>query len=198
MTRLFAVLAACGLVGSCAANAAGIKFPTKYTHYLVSGSSAGEVYKSLARKGPVFNGMRAYASTAISHPKQTRLVVSDGKMCKVRNFSFNTSFVINLPQLKNPGALHGSDLRSWHTFYSFAKHHEEEHRSIWLSCWNALDAQATAQRANTCPELNRKIDTLIKSALSSCEKRHEALDRRDQVALRKQPFIRQSVAQLAN
>jgi predicted secreted Zn-dependent protease len=173
------------------------KFPTKYTYYLVAGKSAGEVFKSLSRRGPVFRGVRAYASTVVK-PRQSGQLVSDGKSCRVQNYSYNSNFVINLPQLKNPAVLSGSARSNWSKFQAFAKRHEEEHRSIWLSCWSGLSKQISAMRDKTCSGLKTKVDKAILSADKACEKRHNALDQRDQRALRRHPFIQQSLGEIAS
>jgi predicted secreted Zn-dependent protease len=170
------------------------KFPTKYTYYLVSGSSAGEVHRQLVKRGPSLHGTRAYASTAIMNPRESRVLDSDGKTCRVRSYSFNTSFVINLPKLKNPAALNVSERGNWQTFHAFAKRHEEEHRTIWSRCWNSLNAQAIGLRAPTCDGLHKKLDSLVKASFKACDARHQALDARDRSALKRQPFIRQAQA----
>jgi predicted secreted Zn-dependent protease len=170
------------------------KFPTQYTYYLVSGNSPSEVHKSLLLHGPRLRGIKAYASTALANPKLSGILVSNGKSCSYKNFSFNANFVINLPKLKSGNNLQGNARQNWRNFVSFAKRHEEEHRSIWMGCWRTLINQVAAVRESDCNKVERRVTALLKASANSCEAKHEVFDQREQVALRWLPFIRQSAS----
>jgi predicted secreted Zn-dependent protease len=166
------------------------KFPTKYTYYTVTGKSAVDVFKSLSRRGPTIKGVSAYATTT-ANTAQSGKLVQEGKSCRIRDYDFNADFVINLPKLRNEAALTGSSKSTWRQFSGFLKRHEEEHRAIWLGCGQRLKGQILALRKSSCSAVEKEASRLWNSMRTSCQKKHDALDRRDQKALIRHPFIKQ-------
>jgi predicted secreted Zn-dependent protease len=181
---VLSMFAAAGLAG------AKPKFPTKYTYYTVTGLNAIDVFKSLSRRGPTVRGILAYATT-LAQTRQTGQLIQKGKSCRLKNFSFQADFVINLPKLRDEAKLTGVSRQNWRAFSSFLRQHEEQHRAIWMQCGRELQQSATRVNFGDCQSAERAADKMFTAVQASCQKRHQALDTRDQRALRRHPFIRQ-------
>jgi predicted secreted Zn-dependent protease len=162
---------------------------TKYKFYPITGDTAGEIYSAMIKRGPDVNGVNAYASTTATSTQNGRLILQ-GKSCRVDGYNFNINFVINLPKLKNEGALTGQTAAKWGQFKSFLKAHEETHRSIWLDCARDLEAKVEALRRPDCKALDKQATNLWKKMRTSCDKKHAAWDAAEQKRLLKHPFVR--------
>ncbi len=169
------------------------KFPTKYTYYTISGTTAVDVFQSLSRRKPTLKGDGAYSTTTTAYSSQPGRPVTTGGQCRIEDFLFDADFVIKLPKLKTESALKGAAAGNWRKFSSFLKRHEEQHRSIWLGCGETLQRQVTSLRNRDCGEVEREARRLRDNMKKSCQKQHAALDFRDQKALMGHPFIRHAL-----
>lgn len=167
---------------------------TKYKYYPVTGDTAAEIYRAMIRRGPDVNGVNAYASTSATSSQSGRLI-AQGKSCRVDGYAFNIDFVINLPKLKNEGALNGTTAAKWSQFKSFLKTHEETHRSIWMGCAKSLEAQVKSLRTTDCKVLDKQAANLWKKMRGVCDKKHAAFDAAEQKKLLRHPFVRQVLTQ---
>ncbi len=161
---------------------------TKYTYYTISGNNAGAIYATMVNRGPRVGGVKAYAKTsAISTPSAQ---IIPGKTCKLKDYKMNFAFNINLPRLKNEGALTGNTKTQWRNFASFLKIHEETHRKIWLEYGAALEAKVWNIKAGSCDELAAKIIKLRDQMGRECSKKQDAFDAAEQKKLMRHPFVR--------
>jgi predicted secreted Zn-dependent protease len=160
---------------------------TQYTYYSISGASPGSIYSSLISRGPRVGGVKAYASTTAISSQAGQM--QPGKQCQIKNYKFKIDFTIKLPKLANEGTLKGATKREWRNFASFLKQHEETHRSIWLGCAQALEANVKALRAKTCHEVDARATALWDQMKANCAKKQVAFDAQQQRALLKQPFV---------
>lgn len=183
-TWSFAVAAAV-----CAASGTQAKpiHSTQYTYYGISGNTPAAIYSSLIRRGPNVEGVKAYASTTAVSSQAGQM--RQGKMCEIKNYRFKIDFTIKLPKLQDEAALTGSTRSEWRNFSRFLKTHEETHRSIWLSCASALEANVKTIRAPTCKEADARATQLWSQMKATCGKKQVAFDAQQQRALMRQPFV---------
>ena len=167
---------------------------TKYKYYPISGDSPVEIYSAMIKRGPDVNGVNAYASTSATSSQSGQLI-AQGKSCRVNDYEFRIDFTINLPKLKNEGALKGQLASKWGQFKGFLKSHEEQHRTIWLGCARDLEAKVMALRTSDCKTLDKKAAQMWKTMRKSCDKKHAAFDAAEQKRLMKHPFVRMVMGQ---
>lgn len=160
---------------------------TKYTYYSIAGNSPGAIYTSLIKRGPRVGGVKAYASTTAVSSQAGQM--HQGQFCEIKNYKFNIDFTIKLPKLQNEAALTGVTRSEWKNFSAFLKVHEETHRSIWLSCAAALEANIRAVRTPNCKAADAKATALWNKMKASCAKKQVAFDAQQQRALMRQPFV---------
>jgi predicted secreted Zn-dependent protease len=162
---------------------------TKYTHYLISGTSANSLHDSMLHGGPYVNGRKAYAATKVKLNPGAQFVSGEGQ-CRVRGLDFGMSFVIRLPRLNKKAKLDPAVLRRFNEFYAFTKKHEETHRSIWLRCAAAAEARINAVRDSTCQQAELKARQILYEVADDCNRRHVAFDAAEQKLLPRLSFIK--------
>jgi predicted secreted Zn-dependent protease len=176
----------------CAAQASAKPPTTKYVYYSIAGNSASEIYTAMVSRGPRVGGVKAYATTTAVSSQSGRLL--QGQTCKVEDYAVSIDFTIKLPKLKNEKALAGSAKGQWRSFSSFLKAHEEQHRAIWMGCRSEMHAKVAALRVKSCSDLNARTAQLWQQVSKACNKKHEALDSRDQAKLLRHPFVKTVMA----
>jgi predicted secreted Zn-dependent protease len=164
---------------------------TKYTYYLIGGESAASLHLSMIKRGPRVGGGRAYASASME-PNVTLKTRSTGSTCRIENFKVNMTFTIRLPQLKKSARLNTRVRKSFQEFYSFAKRHEETHRSIWRSCARETEAIAQKVKARTCSQAEADAFKIFYREAKRCHARQVAFDMADKKRLHRIPFIKQA------
>jgi predicted secreted Zn-dependent protease len=82
-------------------------------------------------------------------------------------------------------------LASFDRFYTFAKRHEEGHRSIWLACADEAEALAVEVTAKTCAEAEAKALNIVDEVAKRCDLKHAAFDAGEKSKLFNHPFIKQ-------
>jgi predicted secreted Zn-dependent protease len=184
-----AVMAATLIFFQCSAAAKPL---TNYVHYLIVGSSAAGLYKSMITNGPLVGGGKAYASTRMD-PKVTATTVATRDSCRVDKFQLDMTFTIKLPQLKDASALDASSRANFDRFYEFAKQHEEGHRSIWLVCAEEAEALAVKVTAKTCGEAEAAALSIVDEVAKRCDLKHAAFDAGEKAKLFNHPFIKQVI-----
>lgn len=167
---------------------------TKYKFYTITGDSPVEIYSAMIRRGPDVNGVNAYASTSATSSQSGQLI-AQGKSCRVNDYQFRIDFTINLPKLKNEGALNGALASKWGQFKGFLKAHEEQHKSIWLACARDLETKVRALRTSDCKTLDKKAAQMWKNMRTACDKKHAAFDAAEQKRLMRHPFVRMVMGQ---
>jgi predicted secreted Zn-dependent protease len=189
-SRLFKQTA-CGVAAVIAAMSAAVQakplHSTSYTYYGISGNSPASIYSSLLKRGPRVGGVKAYASTTAVSSQAGQM--QQGKLCEIKNYKFKIDFTIKLPKLQNEAALTGGTRSEWRNFSAFLKTHEETHRSIWLTCAAALEADVKAVRTSNCKQADAKATALWNKMKASCSKKQVAFDAQQQRALLRQPFV---------
>lgn len=169
---------------------------TKYVYYPISGETPAAIYATMVSHGPRVDGVKAYASTnAVS--AQSGLM-TQGDLCVLKYYKFKIDFTINLPRLKNESTLKRRTKTEWKKFSRFLKTHEETHRSIWLACGSALEAQVQRLKIKSCKELDTKTVKLWDQMRASCAKKQDAFDVAEQKRLPQQSFVRLVLSQIAH
>ncbi|MGH6874245.1 MAG: DUF922 domain-containing protein [Aestuariivirgaceae bacterium] len=184
-----AVMAATLIYLHCSAAAKPL---TNYVHYLIVGSSAEGLYKSMINNGPLVGGGKAYASTRMD-PKVTATTVATRDSCRIDKFQLDMTFTIRLPQLKDASVLDSSSRANFDRFYEFAKKHEEGHRSIWLACAAEAEALAVEVTAKTCSEAEAEALAIVDEVAKRCDLKHATFDTGEKAKLFNHPFIKQVV-----
>jgi predicted secreted Zn-dependent protease len=184
-----AVMAATLIYLQCSAAAKPL---TNYVHYLIVGSSAEGLYKSMISNGPLVGGGKAYASTRMD-PKVSATTVATRDSCRIDTFQLDMTFTIKLPQLKDASAVDSASRKNFDRFYEFARKHEEGHRSIWLACAEEAEALAVEVTAKTCSEAEAKALSIVDEVAKRCDLKHAAYDAVEKAKLFNHPFIKQVV-----
>jgi predicted secreted Zn-dependent protease len=176
----------------CLQGIASAKPLTNYVHYLIVGSSAEGLYRSMISNGPLVGGGKAYASTRMD-PKVSATTAETRDGCRVDTFELEMTFTIKLPQLKDASAVDKASRANFDRFYEFARKHEEGHRSIWLACAKEAEALAVQVRAKTCSEAEAKALTIVDEVAKRCDAKHAEFDAAEKSKLFNHPFIKQVV-----
>jgi predicted secreted Zn-dependent protease len=169
------------------------KSTTHYSFYQVKGKSAQEVYNAIMSRGPMVNGVKAYASTSATSSHEGKLL--PGQQCSVIDYRITIDFTILLPRLANEKALKSTTRKRWRSFSAFLKSHEEKHRAIWLECAQELEDQVRALRADNCEEIDREAARLWDQVHAQCNLRHDVFDSAEQKRLAVHPFVSQVTRQ---
>lgn len=180
-------IAAC-LALLCVAAAAKPLQSTKYRYYAISGSTPGEIYAAMVRRGPDVKGINAYASTVANISQSGRFV--QGKSCRVDGYRVKIDFVINLPRLSGEDTLAATTMAKWAQFKSFLKAHEETHRGIWLGCARNLEAMSSSLSGPSCATVDSRANQLFAKMRADCQKKQTAFDAAEQKRLPSQPFLK--------
>jgi predicted secreted Zn-dependent protease len=160
---------------------------TQYTYYGISGATPATIYSSLIKRGPRVGGVKAYASTTAVSSQAGQML--QGKTCQIKNYKFKIDFTINLPKLQNEANLDGGTRAGWRNFSNFLRTHEETHRSIWLGCAAALEANVKSLRVGSCKEADARTTALWNQMKATCGKKQVAFDAQQQRALMRHPFV---------
>ena len=168
---------------------------TKYNYYMINGNTIESLYQQMIRRGPHVGGGKAYASTKMD-PRVEAVTASNGQVCHIAKFNISMTFTINLPKLQSSTGLSPSVRQSFDNFYSFAKKHEEHHRTIWLGCAAEAEAQVKTISARSCSEAEAQGLQIVQKMARVCDARHMAFDLSEQKRLANHPFIRAVFAKI--
>jgi predicted secreted Zn-dependent protease len=100
----------------------------------------------------------------------------DGAMCQVKNVNLSIDFVMTLPKAKE-SAMSSGTLSAWRDFVSFARRHEQGHRSIYMQCAHNFLVKAQALAGPSCGALKATAERLLDAENRACGTRHAAYDR---------------------
>jgi predicted secreted Zn-dependent protease len=153
---------------------AGVSSTTVTRFYSVGGTSQASLAAKM-RSNP-FRGDRGGAVANI-RPKYSLSVTTkqDGGKCRVSNVNLKVTFVLTLPRARE-NAMSSGTRSAWRGFVSFARRHEQGHRSIYLQC--ARNFTVKAQRlTGSCAGLHAQARRLLDAETRACDKRHAAYDR---------------------
>jgi predicted secreted Zn-dependent protease len=153
---------------------AGVSSTTVTRYYSVGGTTTSSLASKM-RSNP-FRGDKGGAVANI-RPRYSLSVTTkqDGSTCRVSNVNLKVSFVLTLPRAKE-SAMSSGTRSAWRGFVSFARRHEQGHRSIYLQC--ARNFTVKAQRlTGACGSLHSKARRLLDAETRACDKRHAAYDR---------------------
>lgn len=163
---------------------------TKYVHYPVTGTSIGELYAAMLRRGPHVGRGRAFASVRMD-PKISSTTRATGGSCQIDSFTFDMTFTIQLPELVQPSSVEPLSRASFNEFYQFAKKHEETHRTIWITCAEKAEALVVKTEAKSCPAAETQSLKIVEGVARNCDARHTAFDIAEQVRLASHPFMKE-------
>jgi predicted secreted Zn-dependent protease len=161
---------------------------TNYSYFSISGKSPAAIYASLIKRGPRLNGAPTFATTTAVSTQTGQL--RQGRVCEVGNYSFTVNFIIKLPRLQSEAVLPAAVRSEWRSFSSLLKTNAATHRSIWLACAAALEAEIKAVRAPNCKQVDAKATALWNRMKASCSRKQLAFSGQQQRALLRHPFMR--------
>jgi predicted secreted Zn-dependent protease len=167
---------------------AGITSTTSNRYYNVSGTTQSSLARTM-RSNP-FRGDNGGAVANI-RPKYSLDVDAQkvGSTCKVTNVDLNIRFVLTLPRGKESAMTPGTR-SAWRSFVSFARRHEQQHRTIYLQCARNFVAKAQRLSGASCVALKAQAQRLLDAEDRACNKRHAAFDRSERRRLINQPLFR--------
>lgn len=168
------------------------KSATGYAFYTISGSTAGELLRQMAARGPSVEGLDAYAITQSTLSHTGNLVASGGR-CRLQGYRISLDFEITIPRASGLASMSPKVRAAWNTFAAFVKRHEETHRSIWMTCARSLEARIKSMTAGSCDVLDSKVNSALNSAVSACRRKHAAFDRSQRAPLKAQPLVRLAI-----
>lgn len=161
------------------------------TYFIVDGNTPAEIYRNILDKGPRVNGDRALASIATRATQDGDLDEKDGT-CRVAGYVIKLDVLIRRPRIANEQALSPEDRLLWQQFNDFITAHEDQHKSVWISCAADLDARITALRGPHCRDVMQQADALWEDMLASCDKLQRSFDEEQGLLLMQQPFMRRA------
>jgi predicted secreted Zn-dependent protease len=153
---------------------AGVTSTTATRFYSVGGTTQASLASKM-RSNP-FLGDRGGAVANI-HPNYSLSVTTkpEGGTCRVANVNLKINFVMTLPRAKESAMAAGT--RSvWRSFVSFARGHEQGHRSIYMQCAHNFSVKAQ-KLTGGCGGLQGQARRLLDAEIRACDKRHAAYDR---------------------
>jgi predicted secreted Zn-dependent protease len=168
---------------------AGVKTSTSLRYYVVSGTTT----ESLARVvsgNPLHgqSGQRSIASLEATFDLSL-MANAKGPVCNATDAIINAKFVMTLPQA-NEAAMTPITRKNWQNLLTFARRHEETHRSIYMSCFNAFVKRAKSLRSqNGCEALKASARRMFDVAMKQCEQQQAGLDAKDSPRLERLPLF---------
>lgn len=156
---------------------AEVRSSTQTRSYWVGGTTAPALV-SYMRSRP-FHGSNG-AAVANIRPSYNLSISTrpKGSTCSASvNLSMN--FVMTLPNAKQASGMSSGTRSHWNTFVSYARRHEETHRTIYMDCGRSFLLKAERMTAASCGALQGKIRSLLEAEKRACDKRQVAFDRAD-------------------
>jgi predicted secreted Zn-dependent protease len=150
--------------------------------------------RNLHLHGPTVQGAGAYATIQSAFSESGAVV--QGKGCRVPRYTIGLSFTITLPAAQDLPDASQRVRKAWRSFYSFVKRHEETHKSIWVGCAAAMQAQVRALRAPSCAILQQRAALIMARGQAQCRRKHDAFDRSERSRLKAQPLLQQALRSL--
>ncbi len=172
-----------------AARAAPVTVRTSYVHFpLRAGSEAG-LLAEMRRAGPLVGGRHAFARTRMRAAISSSMAGPAGR-CRMRKVSMRLRFSIMLPRPLHLRRMSAPARRRWAAFASRLKRHELHHCSIWLACVRKARRAMLKLAAPSCAALKRRAELTYHRIMDACGKRHDIFDRRERMAVLRDPFVR--------
>jgi predicted secreted Zn-dependent protease len=137
-----------------------------------------------------FRGDRGGAVANI-RPRYTLDVATKktGGSCRVSKVNLKIRFVLTLPRAKE-SAMSPRTRSLWRGFVTFARRHEQRHRSIYLQCARNFAAKAQRLSGSSCGSLKASARRMLNAEQRACDRRHAAFDRSERRRLGRQPLFR--------
>ena len=172
-----------------ASRAAPVTVRTSYAYFpLRAGSEAG-LLAEMRGMGPLVGGRHAFARTRMRARITSRMAGQAG-LCRMRQVSFHLHFAISLPRPLNLRRMSSPARAHWRAFARHLRRHEQHHCSIWLACARKARRAMLKLAAADCATLRRRAEQVYRAVMNSCEKRHDAFDAREKMAVLRDPFVR--------
>jgi predicted secreted Zn-dependent protease len=153
---------------------AGVTSTTATRFYSVGGTTQA----SLAAKMRA-NPFRGESGSAVANIKPNYSLnlstKQEGGTCRVGSVDLKINFVLTLPQARE-SAMSSGTRSVWRSFVSFARSHEQGHRSIYMQCAHNFTVKAQ-NLTGSCGSLQGQARRLLDAEIRACDKRHAAYDR---------------------
>lgn len=164
--------------GMSATAMAGVSTSTQYRSYTVSGSTAKSLV-SYMKRNP-FRGDRGHAVANVRpYYKLSVATRTSGGTCRASTVNLNIRFVMTLPKARSESSMASSTRSAWRSFVSFAKRHENVHRSSYIGCGKSFVAKAQRMTNKSCAGLQAQIRRQLETDKRACERKQTAFDRRE-------------------
>ncbi len=172
-----------------AARAAPVTVRTSYVHFpLRAGSEAG-LLAEMRRAGPLVGGRHAFARTRMRAAITMSMAGPAGR-CRMRKVSIGLRFAISLPRPLRLRQMSAPARRRWAAFASRLRRHEQHHCGIWLACARKARRAMLKLTAPSCAALKQRAEATYRKVMDACGKRHDIFDRRERMAVLRDPFVR--------
>jgi predicted secreted Zn-dependent protease len=177
-----------GYIGTGGAEA-GVKTSMALRYYVVSGTTT----ESLARVvsgNPLHGrgGQRSIASLEATFDLSLMATAED-RTCNATDAIITAKFVMTLPQASEK-AMTPATRKHWRDLVTFARRHEETHRSIYMTCFDAFVKRAKRLTSRSgCETLKASARRMFDASMKVCEGRQNARDMRDSQRLERLPLF---------
>lgn len=188
MRLLFKLILAVLPITLIAQSAHAAKIYRQFHYYSVSGNTAAELDRALARNGPYLK------STGSHHPGATRIrFVPDiklgktGKYCKVIKANVDVHATISLPHWKQRNSASSTELAIiWDVLSQDIKRHEESHIVIARTHATEIEHRLrTFSYRHDCADLQKDVDKVVSNILADHDREQARFDRVEAVNFEK-------------
>jgi predicted secreted Zn-dependent protease len=182
--RSVGVFVAIALVAPLTVSIAGaqVKTTTTTRYHSVGGSTAKSLVMSM-RSRPVSGDSGAALANIRPYYRLDVATRTSGGTCRASTVALNIRFVMTLPRARSASTMRSSTRSAWNAFASFARRHEQHHRSIYIQCGNSFIAKAKRMTNGSCAALQSSIRRLLEREKRACEGRNRAFDRGEKARL---------------
>lgn len=152
-------------------------------YYDVRGLSGGDIDRELARKGPIVDGRRALAATAVSLRQAVQLGVK-GRGCAVVGATVTVRADVTLPRWRDRARGHPLLRKQWDGFAAFAAAHEQKHVDIANAYARKMERALRAiPSARDCGAISTRVARTTDRLLVEYSRAQDAFDVADQKRL---------------
>ena len=170
-----AVLVLVGLHAPVSGEALRPKFSTSYTYYDITGTTAKQLYRQMATRGPASGAAIATAQPDLDWSVDCKC---KKRSCRLIVYALRVSTKITLPRWKPPRNAPYKLKSSWARFVKEVKKHELVHRDIFNRTGRKLLRSIKLMRPNrTCKGVERSIKALAAKTFKRNTKDNERFHR---------------------
>ena len=170
----------------CAATSAPVKAATivrkTISHFAISGTTAAELDKQLATRGPKVEGMERHPGATQIKFSGTVTYSNTGNQCSVSKARVIVNIGITLPRWTDRRRAAPNLVFLWDTLFSDIRRHEERHAEIAVNHARIMEKRllALAPRRN-CEDLAAKVSDTTDDEIALHDTDQERFDRTEAI-----------------